>query len=296
MSIGVKTGVSLKRVLFATDFSASSLVAFPYAASIARHYGGQVVLAHVTATSENPSAIADIRAMLDKMLVGAEESLLASQGASDPHELMTDYGKICPTLLSVAKKCNVDLIVVGTHGLGGIKKLLKGSKAEEIMCLSSKPVLIVGPRVSRGPEFSRILYSTNLSPGALRALSYADSLKEAYSSSLVLLHVNDGTTEEQPAQATPKTLKFLEDASKLGYTQLSERCEVVVEFGLRTERILEIANARRIDLIVLGVHSRIGIKARIRAHLPGSVVHGVISQAHCPVLTVPLLAPPLDEK
>jgi nucleotide-binding universal stress UspA family protein len=293
VSVRVNTEISLKKVLFAIDFSASSLAAFPFAASVARHYGGQVVLAHVATASERSSANADVRAMLDKMLIAAEEGLLASQGGSEaPHQVMTDYGEICPTLLSVADKCEVDLIVIGTHGLSGIKKLLKGSTAEEIMCLSSKPLLIVGPHVTRTTEFHRILYGTNFSPEALGALAYADSLKHAYKASLVLLHVNDGSTEERPTEATPKTLDFLEHARSHGYAEIGGRCEAMVEFGPKAERILEVAGAQDTDLIVLGLHAHKGIKARIRAHLPGSVAYDVISQAHCPVLTVPLLPAP----
>ena len=40
--------VSLKKILFAMDFSPGSLLAFPFAISIARHYGSKIFVAHIT--------------------------------------------------------------------------------------------------------------------------------------------------------------------------------------------------------------------------------------------------------
>ena len=287
MSADVKIGMGLGKVLYAMDFSPSSLAAFPFAASIARHFCGQVLLEHVTDVSASVPVDSSVLASLDKLLVDAEEDLIISQASETPHKLLADHGKVCPTLVSVADKCDVDLIVIGTHGLRGLRKLIQGSKAEQIMLLSSKPVLIVGPCVTSRPEFRRILFATDCSLTAMHALSCADSLRQVYKSSFILLHVNDSTTEEAPAETTPRTLKVLEDAREQGYTELAQNCETIVEFGPRAERIVEIARVRQADLIVLGTHSRSRVKSRIRAHFPGTMAYDVISQAHCPVLTVP---------
>ena len=70
--------------------------------------------------------------------------------------------------------------------------------------------------------------------------------------------------------------------------RLVKKAQVVVDFGARADLILEYAAARRVDLIVMGLHSRGGIRARITAHLPGSTTYEVVSRGTCPVLTVPL--------
>ncbi|MGB8535104.1 MAG: universal stress protein [Acidobacteriaceae bacterium] len=288
MVIGERVRVSLTNVLLAVDFSETSLLAFPFATSIAHHYGGKVFLAHITEDSDRPQIGREARHMLDTMLMAAEEGALASiAGASyAPHVAVSDYGSVYTTLLTVASKSNVDLVVIGTHGRQGIRKLLHGSKAQEIVSLSSKPVLVVGPKVSTKPEFKRILYVTNFSPAAIHALPVADSLRATFHSSLILLHVNDCDGDETPADAVPRTNKFLEDARAAGYEDLTDNVEVVVEFGARAERILEVARARHSDLIVIGVQTHKGVRARLAAHLPGSVAFEVISRAHCPVLTV----------
>jgi nucleotide-binding universal stress UspA family protein len=288
MVIGERVRVSLKNVLLAVDFSETSLLAFPFAISIAQHNGGKVFLAHVTEDSDRPHIGPEAQHMLDAMLIAAEEGALASLGSVPytPHVAVSDYGSVYPTLLAVASKSNVDLIVMGTHGRKGVGKLLHGSTAQEVVSLSCKPVLVVGPKVSTKPEFQHILYATNFSPAAIHALPVVDSLRDAFHSSLTLLHVNDGDSDETPADAMPRTNKFLEDARAAGYEDLTDNAKVVVEFGARAGRILEVAKARHSDLIVIGVQSRKGIRARLAAHLPGSIAFEVLSRAHCPVLTV----------
>jgi nucleotide-binding universal stress UspA family protein len=63
-----------------------------------------------------------------------EEALTSPLGSlrDIPHELLFDHGSICSRLLAAADRCGIDLIVIGTHGWHRIKKLLKGSTAEEI--------------------------------------------------------------------------------------------------------------------------------------------------------------------
>ena len=98
--------------------------------------------------------------------------------------------------------------------------------------------------------------------------------------------MNDSDSDETPADAVPKTHKFLEAARAAGYEDLTDNSKMVVAFGPRAERILEVAEARHSDLIVIGVQTRKGIRARLAAHLPVSIAFEVISRAHCPVLTV----------
>ena len=121
MVIGERVRVSLTNVLLAVDFSETSLLAFPFAAGIAQHYGGKVFLVHVTKDCDRLQIGPEARQMLDKMLIAAEEGAIASLAGSPntPHVGVSDYGSVYPTLLTVASKSNVDLIVIGTHGRVG---------------------------------------------------------------------------------------------------------------------------------------------------------------------------------
>jgi nucleotide-binding universal stress UspA family protein len=281
--------VSLKRILFAMDFSPGSLLAFPFATSIAKKYGSKILVAHVTPAEDYDSVPAAWRA--ETIEAGMEEALSSPEGRlSDiPHELLYDHGRVPSRLVAVADNREVDLIVIGTHGWGGIKKLLKGSTAEEIALLATTPVLTVGPNVSRASNFRRILYATDFSPAAEHALPLALSLSETYDASLLFLHVNDCTGQEPPVDTRRKTINFFNDQMfQFGMdNSIRDRSKIIVDFGPQSDLILELATRRKVDLIVLGSGGSKGIKARIAAHLPGSLPYDVTSQALCPVLTVP---------
>ena len=229
---------------------------------------------------------------LDRLLQAATEAGLkdAAGGlAQIPHELLFQHGEISSKLLATADSCKIDLIVIGTHGWRGIKKLLKGSTAEEIACLASRPVLTVGPKVSERTDFKLILYATDLLPPARHALPYAVSMARTYGADLLILHVNDWNSGEPPSEAESRTSALVEEyLASCADSATAKKPQVVVDFGPRADLILEHAATRKVDLIVMGLHSRDGIRARIAAHLPGSTTYEVVSQGTCPVLTVPL--------
>ena len=283
--------IALRKILFATDLSPGSLLALPYAASIAQRYAGKLFLAHILPNEDYASLSANSRSTLNKLEAGAEEGLVSALGAlpNIEHEILTDHGSIRSRLLAVAERCAVDLIVIGTHGWRGVKKLLRGSTAEEVACAASRPVLIVGPHVSTGCEFRHILYETDFSPTSAHAMQLAFSLSETYDAALLCLHVNDWDSKEPPIEATPKTVEFFrEHLHSYHGARFAEKCEVRVEFGSRPERILHLAARQAIDLIIMGVPSSQGIRARIASHLPGSAAYDVITKGVSPVLTVPL--------
>lgn len=282
----------LRNILFAMDFSVGSLRAFPFAAGIAMRFGGKLFVAHVSPPEDYEAMPLKQQASMDKLLrAAAEAGLNEPPGALGkiPHELLFEHGGISARLLKTAEKCKIDLIVIGTHGWRGIKKLLRGSTAEEIACVATKPVLMVGPKVSSRPDFKLILYTTDFLAAAGNALPYALSLARTYGSQLLVLHVNDWNSHELPNEAASKTLNFLrEHLTEQGLEELRQGHNIIVDFGPRADRILEHAVAREADLIIMGLHQRDNVRARIAAHLPGSSVYDVVSQAGCPVLTVPL--------
>ncbi len=281
----------LRNILYATDLSPSSLLAFPFAVSIARHYGGKIFLAHIMPAEDDSPVPATSQATLDRLEAGIEEGLVAALGGLHdiPHEVILNHDSLRSKLIPVADNCRIDLIVIGTHGWRDVKKLLKGSTAEEIACAAARPVMTVGPHVSSELDFRHILCETDFSPASTHAMPFAFSLAQAYDASLLCLHVNDPDGKEPPVVAEQKTQEFFDEQVRRNASgRLAKQCRATVEFGSRTERILGTARTRAIDLIVMGLHATRGIKARIAAHFPGSTAHDVISEARCPVLTVPL--------
>jgi nucleotide-binding universal stress UspA family protein len=318
--------VALQNILFAMDFSPGSLLAFPFAAGLAHRYGSRVFVAHILSAEEYDSIPATWQSTLETIEIEMEEGLISPLGSlrNIPHEAVFDHGSTCSKLLAAAAKCSSELIVIGTHGRRGIKKLLKGSTAEEIAYSATMPVLMVGPKVTRRSDFKQILYACDISDCAMYALPYALSLVRAYDAALIL-HVSIWGMEGALSDAAPEFLESFrkqlqpwhceaslriieslrEQLHRYFYSQFSDGPELVAEelrkapcgissgcadviigFGSRAECILELNASREIDLVVMSVDSKSGIKARIAAHLPGSTAYAIAAQANCPVLAV----------
>lgn len=280
---------TLKNVLFAMDFSAGALSAFPFAVGIADHFGGKLFIAHITPGPEDDASSARSQLTSRELSIRLDESLLGTRYWKNvPYEVLFDHGSFSGKLSGTAQKHAIDLIVLGTHGWHGIRKLLRGSTAAEIAFLSTKPVLIVGPKVTTDPEFSKVLYVADLNSASAAALPIAFSIAEAYRGSVCAVHVDESYDEEPPADTVRNTQEFFRKQAGIhGYSEPAADSELVVDFGPRSERILEWAKFRETNLIVLGLSAGGEVKARIASHMPGSTSYDLMANAACPVLSVP---------
>lgn len=265
------------------DLSACSVAALPFAVGMAARYGAKLLITHFVAESEYRHAGSSASsAAVERM-----RPLFDSWGDIS-HEVLIEHGDVVEKLPGIVAQTGTDLVVLGAHGSHGLEKLVRGSVAQEIMCSSRVPVLAVGARVSRQPEFKNILYATDFSEASEAAFICAVSVADHFNSSLVFLHVNEWNSQEPPIQAETKTLEFFErHVSEVGVHAIDLRRDVLVKYGARADQILDVATSRASDLIVMGMRCKHGLMARVSAHLPGPISYALTSEAPCPVLAVP---------
>ena len=277
----------LKNILFATDFSDASMNAFPIAAALGKKFRASVFACHViTPTSlvaaapqaapylyeaERDAAEKQLETLLrSPMLQGVETKSLLSSG------LLGDC------LIDEIDNNKVDLVVAGTHGRTGWRRLLLGSAAEQICRSATCPVLTVGPDLPPGPvAFNRILVPTDLSDESLRVLPFVVRLASAYNASVTVVHILPEETAGNP-EAKKLSEPVLKSMIHIFEPQLEPlQTEFAIEAGETVETILRVARERKADLIAMGIRS---------AFLPGfnlrtSVAYRVTAMSHCPVLT-----------
>lgn len=130
-------------------------------------------------------------------------------------------------------------------------------------------------------HFQLILVPMDGSPASIAALSEAVTLAEELSASIEVLHVL--ATEVRGADAaTTAEERAMENAIAAAKSRLDERLTRRTTNGDPVREILEVAEASRADLIVMGTHGRVG-----RLHgLAGSVAEAVVRNSPRPVLTV----------
>jgi nucleotide-binding universal stress UspA family protein len=291
--IGDQVGLTLDRIVLATDFSSSAEKAAGYAQALAKRFSSSLSLAHVVDLSvatrcENAAAGLPIDELRHE---GAEnqERLLGEMTMAGVRATAHTLESHTPAaaVVGFARELRADLIVTGTNARHGLGKAILGSFAEGVIRHASCPVLTIGPNAKPMPtgalSFHTVVFATNFSSDAAKqaliALSFAqDSVAKIY-----LCHVLDPGGDEV-ADTTDPEFKFQSALERLipksTYDWCSPAC--VVEDGAVAPHILELAKNVQADLIVLGAkHS-----ASWYAHLIEGTVGRVIARAECPVMTV----------
>jgi nucleotide-binding universal stress UspA family protein len=281
--------LSLSRILWATDFSPSSLAALPYAVAMARQYRSSIYVAHVIVPHSyplvSPGAVPYLEGLSEAAANQLSELSNSDQFADLTCQTLLGHGEVAEELNDMVKNHQIDLLVAGTHGRRGLRRFLLGSVSEEIWRTSACPVLTVGPHVTKHPAEEiaprQILYPTDLSEESFSAARYALSLALEYASHLTVLHVVPSAIR---ASAKLLAKAFRDEVRAIIPAEAEAWCEpeCVVQSGDPPETILRVAKERGADFIVLGVRSPRALAAQRIGH----VAYRVVTEADCPVLTV----------
>jgi nucleotide-binding universal stress UspA family protein len=141
---------TVTRILVATDFSAASGAALEFAKTLATRFDASLHLLHVLEDPYVTGAFAaDIYAPppagLRESWLRSAETTMATLVETDKtaFNITTDvaFGPIASTIVERAVQIGADLIVMGTHGRGGVAHLLMGSVAERVVRTAGCPVL-----------------------------------------------------------------------------------------------------------------------------------------------------------
>jgi nucleotide-binding universal stress UspA family protein len=288
-----RVSVSVKKILFATDFSPSSEKASVYVKRLAYRFSSSVEIAHVF----DPSAVTSYEEAIIGLPVAERRSEVRDRLARLKSEF-TDTGikaetalseghRPFPALLKVAKEQGIDLIVAGTQSKSGVERLVLGSTAEDLIRNAEVPVLTVGPN-ARLPKdgslvFKNIIYATDFSKESARAAIYALSFAQDSGAHLYFCYVLG-----YQADTTAKK-DFLDEAFRSALNRMIPQSsydwcnpECVVGHGDAAKSILELADRVQADLIVLGAR-----KASFwLTHIAHGLTPDLLAQATCPVMTV----------
>jgi nucleotide-binding universal stress UspA family protein len=273
-----KTRIALKNILFATDLSYLAETGIPYVMELARLYGSKVYAVHVR------SRLAEWNKPQESAIASLKERL-----KDVPHEVLVEDGDVRQVLLRQIAEKAIDLAVVSTHGRTGIGRVLLGSVAEAIFREAPCPVLTVGPRLARDPQWmlkvKEVLYATDLTPPSAAAANYAISLAQENQARLTILNVQPPPKTGELVESERYVTSTLRLLQQLVPEEAQLWCEpyFLVEQGDAAEKILDVAGRYHADLIVLGIRPH-GVG--LATHLSRPTAHRVVAGATCPVLTV----------
>jgi nucleotide-binding universal stress UspA family protein len=141
-----------KTIVWATDGSELADDALDFVRDLAAQDGSRIVAVHANelmrGRSSGYSALADEPELETKIAGQIEE--LRSVGIDAEFELRSSPKAVATLIAEAAEDLDADLIVVATHGHGGLKTALMGSVARGLCHTAKKPVLVIPP--ARKPE------------------------------------------------------------------------------------------------------------------------------------------------
>jgi nucleotide-binding universal stress UspA family protein len=133
----------LKKILAPTDFSDLSAKGVRYACQLARDVGAELVIFNVVTLDEtnaiNKQEVEQHKQRLDKFVT----QQLKDVGADVKMRKVVDAGQPYGAIVDCAENERIDLIVMSTHGRGGLSRMLIGSVTDKILRGSPCPVLVV---------------------------------------------------------------------------------------------------------------------------------------------------------
>lgn len=142
--------VSIRRILFPTDFSDPAREAQLYATALSEKFGAELhalnVVPEIILPATDSYTVWTLPEGGMKAQVEAAEKQLQSVMAGSAAACVVTVGFPVEEIMKYANDHQIDLIVVGTHGHTGLSHLLLGSVAEKLVRLATCPVLTVHPK------------------------------------------------------------------------------------------------------------------------------------------------------
>lgn len=302
--VGEPRIIEIRHILCPIDFSDASRHALEHAVAVAKWYESRLTALHVIHRPflpQPPILFAEFPQSTGS--TGMERQELEQQlrlwmrpatRAGVKTDVVVDDGNVPGRILEHARSQGSSLIVMGTHGLSGFERFMLGSVTERILRKATCPVMTVPPAAVTGAKvpYTKLLCPVDFSESSLAALRLAFSLAKESDASLTLLHVFDWPPDEELLVARFDAGEFRrvidagarERLETLVPEDARVWCKPVtrVGYGKPYRQILEVADAERTDLIVIGVRGR----SPVDLVLLGSTTNHVVRSALCPVLTL----------
>ena len=191
--------LDIRKIVYATDFSPCSENAFPIAVRLAASHDAELHMVHaIVLHADDPHDPAHHFPAPDELYERMRSSAEARMATTAENGGMPDVKIVraqvrgispAPVILEYAEEQGVDLIVMGTHGRRGLRHLLLGSVAEEVVRMADCPVLTVREDAESASAFRQILVPMDYSENSELALGYAKEIALSEGARLHLLHV-----------------------------------------------------------------------------------------------------------
>lgn len=277
----------MKTILVPTDFSKHSDWALASAAALARKLNATLHLIHVVDMPQYAfSAAHEMWNMEERQRVIGEtyQKLKALSHepplAALPVQVAVEQGSAYQMICQYAKEKSIDLIVMGSHGITGLRKIFIGSVTERVIHNAPCPVLSI-KNEHTSMEFRNIVFASNFYQEAIEAFAAVQQFAELFQAKIHLVRINTQARFESTRFANKLLRDFVEQVKPKNYT-VNIYNDESEEVG-----VLNFAEDIEADLIALPTHER----TRIGELINPSIAESVSERSPIPVMTIKIPTP-----
>ena len=284
------------RILLATDGSEDAAQATEAATDLANRSGSELHVVHVWHDVPGPYRHAFVKRELRRQgqeILDEQVQKIESAGGTVTQTHLRG-GRTSNQVIGLSDELGVGVLVVGSRGMGTVRRILMGSHSEEIVHHAHAPVLVVRRGESAWPP-RRVVIGEDFSDDAKKAGELAANIAGLYGSQVTLVYAHPDLPEVPPGEARDAAVQELGDTRERDEERLESRASELEEIlGTRPEVtvsddypavvILQAAQKETPPPLV-AVGSQ-GLAGLTRTRL-GSVSTKVVTAAPGPVLVVP---------
>jgi nucleotide-binding universal stress UspA family protein len=287
--------LTFKHILFPVDLSAQCREAAPFVRAAANRFGADITMLHVmeippywfgSMGAESFAAMVDLPKLTEQRKQQVDE-FLVEELAGLPVQRILEQGDAAAQIDEVARKRNIDLVMMPTHGHGPFRRLLLGSVTAKVLHDLPCPIWtgIHAERQATHPdEIRSIMCALELTQESLPLLDWTARLATVYGAKVRIVHAVPGS-EAPPDQFFDTDLDaFLMNTAReeLGKLQslAGTNFEVCIARGDVAHVVRDAAAHHDADLIVIGRGLIKKTLGRFRTH-----AYSIIREAPCPVLS-----------
>jgi nucleotide-binding universal stress UspA family protein len=271
------------KTLLATDGSEDAAQATQAATDLASRSGSELHVVHVWHDVPGPYRHGYVKRELRRQgqEILDEQVRKIEEAGGTVAQAHLRGGRTSDEVIELAEELDVDLLVVGTRGLRGMRRILIGSHSDEIVHRSRRTVLVVRRGDNVWPP-SRVVAGDDFSEDARRAAGLAANLGKLFGTRMLLLHVEPQQSQES-GEAVGQAEGKLEDRARELEAILEERPQTRVVAGDPAEVLVDAAQEEGPTLVAVGSRG-LGTLERVRL---GSVSTKVIRAGLESVLVYP---------
>ena len=275
----------MKTLLVPTDFSETARYAIDFSAEMAKKIDAEVYLLHVLYAPDTDTGLGTGGSWADasdtvmtvpymikrlKLLKGQMQDLIKGSklyGLKVYDEIET--GEAAIKIPDAADKYDADLIIMGAHGVSGLKEVFVGSTSEKVVQHTKRPVLTIKNPVTR--DIKKIVFASDFSNESSSVFKKVMEFATVFQAEVQLLTV-----------AKDDTAPHLQRIRNFLYRNNIELAHSVYPDSNTERGIIDFASKANADVIAIGTHGRSGF-ARL---FSPSVSEHLVNHSFLPVLTV----------